>query len=723
MKVMYVMNEKSGGEYYIIFFHFLLILISIVVCYSSTLEHEWHFDDHQNILWNENIRIENLTLRELKETFNGLVSRSGPSRPIAYLSFGINYYFNGFDPKGFHIFNIAVHIISAFFVYLIFLKTLRIIQEKEKSSGTFLFFRPHEVALLGAFIWALHPIHTQAVTFIVQRMASMAGMFYLIAMYSYLIFREVHRGTKKYILLFLSVFFWIAGVFTKENVILFPLAVLGYEFAFFNSSKLSDKKMLFVGGIFFPVAILLAYLLVRGNILDVILYPYEFRPFSLWQRIITEPIILLRYIFLLLLPVQDFLTRETPIWASRSFFDPPITLFANIFTFALSLFSVVFLRKYPVLCFAIFFYFVNHLVESTILGLELYHEHRNYLPSVFIYLAIAFYLLEVFSLFRRKGFELLSYLMVMLILLFLVGEGNATYLRNDVWKNELVCMEDAVKKSPLNLRPYVTLAGIYINRQEYGKALEYLKIAEGLIEKYPDRYQKSWQGDLYANAANIYLYSAQHRNERKALQLYIKSQEFKGSYHLWRSYAGAGIIYMQNGDLKNAETAFLNAIALHPNGQDASLYNMYGHLLYKIGRYDDAIYYFKKSLNISNITIEYYLNIIGTYLKRGDIDIAKEKLRGMPSLDNNMLYLLYKIRLFDGETRSFAKHKVFLYLENYNIDFCQWIGQIKGDNVVGIVFPDFESLEEEFIKAYSDYLNEKILKETARAELYIEKKF
>jgi hypothetical protein len=364
------------------FFHFLLLMMLVCICYSNSLQAEWHFDDFHNIVDNKNIHITSLSWDEVKGTFYHPLSQGKIRRPVAFLSFALNYYFSGLDTTSYHLVNISIHIICSIFVYLVFLRTLLIYYDKEENSRSALSL--HDIALLGAVFWAIHPIQTQAITYTVQRMASMAAMFYMISFYCYLRFRTCKDRSGKLIFIFLMVLCLFIGVLTKENIIIFPLAMIAFEVVFFKISLQRHKKniLLLIAG--FVVISATAILIMYGETKIINFFSYERRSFTMWQRLITEPIILSRYLFLILYPSANFLTLESNIVASTGLLTPPITLFANLFISSLLFLSVVFLRRIPILSFAVLFYFINHLVESTIFPLELYFEHRNYLPCSFL---------------------------------------------------------------------------------------------------------------------------------------------------------------------------------------------------------------------------------------------------------------------------------------------------------------------------------------------------
>ncbi len=127
--------------------------------------------------------MEQLNWEGIARTFESIRGKSF-DRPFAYLTFGLNYFFHGLDTWGYHLVNFIVHCLSALFLYLFIFHTLHLPRLREKYMD-----RAGSIALLAAALWATSPIMVTSVTFIVQRMASMAGMFFIMAMFFYLMGR------------------------------------------------------------------------------------------------------------------------------------------------------------------------------------------------------------------------------------------------------------------------------------------------------------------------------------------------------------------------------------------------------------------------------------------------------------------------------------------------------------------------------------------------------
>lgn len=681
-------------------FHFFLLTTIIITCYSGSLENSWHFDDFPNIVKNKNIQIENLSWNQIKKSFYSH-NEDRISRPLSGLSFALNYLFFGLDLKSYHIVNILIHVLCCITVYLVFITTLNICIEKNNVS-----IPKHlviDIALLGAVLWAIHPIQTQAITYIVQRMASMAALFYVIALYCYLKFRLQSVDIIKILLFLLCILFWVAGMLSKENVVLLPLSIIAYELIIFRTRLIYNKKFVFLIFLCFAFMIVVSLFLISGKLVQFFENAYEYRPHTMWQRFITQPIILVRYILLLFLPIADFLTLESNIFASKGLLSPPITFFSNILIYILIFMSIFFSKKFPLVCFSLIFYFVNHLIESTVIDLELYFEHRNYLPSIFIYLTISCYLIYFIYLYKNLNKKYLYFLLSILTTSIIVSEGNATYLRNEIWKDEISLNLDNIEKSPLNLRGYNNLAAEYIKLDQKEKALDYLKQAEKIYKQRPDDYQKNGIADIYYNAGLIQLHA--YEDIDKATQLLLKSVElhslgFMVHYQL-------AVAFFRLGDLDNAETAIFNSAQLKDD--QSQIYNLFGRILYAQEKYDLAIEVLRKGFELEKRR-ELCFNLVATYLKIGDYKNARSILFSIDFSNTDLLYLLFRLVVSDELERDIIINYLIDIMFEKELNFCNWLQEINNNNHVGIIYPDISIYKNIIAQYYILKLNNKITK-------------
>lgn len=204
--VFYDMNLSSIKQILVILLFFILGFL----IYSNTYESPFYFDGLKRIKNNPYLRLSELDFKNIKEaSFN---RHSSSRRPVANLSFAFNYYFHGYRLAGYHAVNIIVHILSGIFLHLFLKFTISISAccpeyernpdakvswnlEKDQSSNYF-----SALAFSSALIWLVHPVHTQSITYIVQRMNSMAAMFFILSFYLYIRGRaiQVNRAAAAY---------------------------------------------------------------------------------------------------------------------------------------------------------------------------------------------------------------------------------------------------------------------------------------------------------------------------------------------------------------------------------------------------------------------------------------------------------------------------------------------------------------------------------------------
>lgn len=680
------------------YFHFILLLLIVSICYANTLDGEWHLDDIPNIVENGNVHLHSLSWDELRRSFNGPIGGGMLARPIAYFSFALNYYFSALDTTGYHIFNIAIHIITSFIIYLVCLEILRFYQKKNTATD-FLYFSRQDIALFAAVLWAIHPIQTQGVTYIVQRMASMAGMFYMLALYCYLKFRHSTATKNKPVYLILVIFFWILGILTKEQVVMFPFVLLLYELAFVMQAGQRKKNALIALGVSIVIVVLLTYLLTGGKIFEAIVNPYEIRPFTLWQRLITEPIILFRYLFLIICPLENFLVVEPDFIASKSLLQPPLTFVANFGVIVLILICWRYIQKFPVLCFSLLFFFVNHLVESSILGLELYFEQRNYLPSIFLYFALSYYALKLCDYYARQAKSAMLWLLVFTLTVVLVSEGNATFLRNETWRTTVSLLSDTIDKAPLNIRARMSLGAAYIRQNMLGKAQYHLSYAGKLYGENPGRYQKNWAALLYYNQGILALRKSE---KKKAIYFLKKSIKLGPTATGWNSYFNLGVLYFNERDLVNAE--FMLKKALHYGKSLPDIYNVLGRILYAEDKLDESVNVFRDGLE-KEPTVELKLNLVSALFKKGNVKGAKQELLSIPYNKEDSVYLLYRAILFSDEDElEKSLSKVAYNIYSSNIKYNDWLHRVQENNFAGIIYPDVSSLEGKLNQKYLNLL-------------------
>ena len=352
-------NRQASRQPVLYLFFFLLLLIA----YLPSFQAGWHFDDRPNILDNTPLHLTELTPQSLQQTFFAYPESKGTFlRPVSNLSFALNWFFHQDKVFGYHLVNFFIHLLTTIFLFQACLLLLSTPKMKGRLQGN-----PYLIAALAALFWALHPIQTQAVTYIVQRVASLAAMFSIMGCWCYLKTRlQQEKNIKKqigYYLATLIAFLFALG--SKENAILLPASLVLIELFFFRQTiKLSKQNLtILVLGFLFVLAFTI--LLKGPDVFHKVFASYSTRSFTPGQRILTESRVVLFYLSLLFYPAPFRLSLIHDIQVSTSLFHPITTLFAVLSLGFLIILPFILHKRYPLFAFALLFFLLNHTVEGS----------------------------------------------------------------------------------------------------------------------------------------------------------------------------------------------------------------------------------------------------------------------------------------------------------------------------------------------------------------------
>ena len=350
----------------------LLLAAFVALAYYPALDADFVFDDLPNIVFNQAVHPENL--RDLGRVFSSGVSRT---RPLALLTFALNHLAGGMNPFGYHLVNTAIHAANSIILYAVFMQLFAVVGRKntlvptgngERTSWSF----------YGAALWAVNPVQTQAVTYIVQRMTSLAAMFYLLAILVHLLRRRerIPAGPATAAIALFS----LLGLGCKEIILSLPAALLVIDFCLFPEKA---KKSWPVLAAFLAAAAGTGFFMNGGHLPDLTA-PYPERGFSPVERVMTQWRVLWHYLGLVLVPLPSRLHLTYGIAPSRGLLAPWTTT-AGLSAMAAAIAWAVYIRKKrPLAALAVLFYFTGHAIEASFINLELAFIHRLYLPTVFL---------------------------------------------------------------------------------------------------------------------------------------------------------------------------------------------------------------------------------------------------------------------------------------------------------------------------------------------------
>jgi hypothetical protein len=431
------------------------IVVVTVLAYAPGLNGVFVFDSVERVVRNESLRISSTASGELLGAAYAAQDRY-PQRGLAYVSLALNYYLAGerFDPFIFKLTNLVIHIFNGLLVFalarLIITRwwKLRSIEGRREVSTRVLV-----LACVAAGMWMLHPIQLTSVLYVVQRMTSLAATCVLIGAIVYVLARvRLEQGRNhSFILMYCSVIGCTAvGFFFKQNAFLLPAFIGVLEFFLFDRQRLAPscrrKLQLYFGlTLVLPVVAGIAVVL-SGAALTA--SSYEFRDYDMLQRLLTQARVLFFYSSLLAVPnVRRFGLYHDDIAASSGLIDPWTTLAAVLGWTIVVMLIVWGARRRAPWAFALTWFLVGHAVESSILPLELVHEHRNYVPSVGVLIGLAYYAGTLWDNAGRLRALVPSMLVVWLVALALV-----TQVRADSWRSSAALMASLARSHPGSYR-------------------------------------------------------------------------------------------------------------------------------------------------------------------------------------------------------------------------------------------------------------------------------
>jgi protein O-mannosyl-transferase len=584
-------------------FPLLLLLILISITYANSFSGAWVFDDEANITGNSNIYMQTLDLEEVKGTFKSIRNKTF-DRPLAYLSFGLNYYFHGLDTWGYHLVNFIIHCLSALFLYLFIFHTLHLPRLREKYAG-----QAGSITLLATALWASSPIQVTAVTYIVQRMASMAALFFIMAMFFYLMGR-VSPGIYRKICWFgLCVLAGLLSLATKENAVMLPVVLYMFDVLLIQGvDRQKLKRHLLIAVI--PILFLAVMVFLFTNPLNI-LSGYANREFTLGERLLTQPRILIYYLSLMFYPIVDRFTFIYEVRLSTSLFTPWTTLPAIFFWGAWAGTALYLARKHPLVSFCLLFFLVNHIIEGSIIPLELIYEHRNYLPSMTVYLLVSLGIIYVFQKYVRKILIFAAF--ALLICTFMVVQGHSVILRNDLFMHPLILWEDNAQKAPGLSRVHTNLGREYVSQGMTEQARQSF-LTSLLVNRF---HRHSLRAVPLSNLGNIYLDDG---DPDRALRFYEQALEINPKQ--WRARVGMTYAFLHQGDTKSARKAIEEAVELYPLNRMFRV--NYSLVLLKSEEYHLAVEQ-AEGLVLDGSRADIVLKVLGeAHYRLGDHELAKE---------------------------------------------------------------------------------------------------
>jgi hypothetical protein len=226
-------------------------------------------------------------------------------------------------------------------------------------------------------------------------MNSMAAMFFIMAMLFYVKGRLTPEKVKKVLFFAISFIAGLLAVGTKQNTATLPLFILLYEWYFFQELRLKfSRQQLFWIAAIGCLFVFVLYLFLGSSPLNSLFPSYAGRPFSMAERVLTQPRVVLHYISLIFYPEPGRLNLDYDFPLSYALFSPVDTFVAILLIIGLLGLAVFTAKKYRLHSFCILWFFGNLVIESSTIPLEIIFEHRTYLPSMLVILLLVLFLYQ-----------------------------------------------------------------------------------------------------------------------------------------------------------------------------------------------------------------------------------------------------------------------------------------------------------------------------------------
>lgn len=353
-------------------------------------------------------------------------------------------------PVSFKNTNILLHLINGLLVVYLLLRLLpRHLNEREALV----------VALFCGAVWLLHPLHVSTVLYVVQRMTQLMLMFVLLSLISYTYFRTESHRWRKFSWLMIAAITALLGLFSKENAAVVLMLYWLVDVCFFRDEK--ERSSAFFRWL--PYLAVALFVTVFAVMVFRTLSVYDARPFSMSERLLAQGKVIADYLYFWFSPGSLALSlfHDDVLWKVQTMGVLKALLYW-VMHVVIVLGSICLRKRYPIIFFGVTFFYISHVIESTLIPLELMFEHRNYLPSIGLALVSGSVVLKFAQTIKRHGMPLASLVLSMSLLAVL-----SIYLahRVAVWSDYRIMSSKWAAEHPHSLRAQISfISMLELNR-------------------------------------------------------------------------------------------------------------------------------------------------------------------------------------------------------------------------------------------------------------------
>ncbi len=544
-------------------FVFLLFLISM--SYSNTLFSPFVLDDLSAFISNPNMYLEDLSLDSLSQLIH---TRFGKARLIPIFTFALDHYLGkGQSMAYYHTTNIIIHLAATVALAMFLAALLR----TKGAAGLVVFFRPAYFVLAVCGLWALAPVQTNAVTYLVQRMTSIASLFYFFACAFYIYARLARQFWHRIILWCVFLLAAICAFFSKENSATLPLTILLIEFMFIAPGRLNQiiRSSRWYHWLIVFAVIILVFPLIQHKWNSIV--GFGGRHFTLSERLLTQPRIVVFYISLLLLPLPGRMNLDHDFSLSTSLISPPSTLVALFFLLGFLAIGFYTRKKHPLIAFGVFWFYLNLVIESSFVPLELIFEHRLYLPSAGFFLVVIAVTDTLLGKYGRDYHPEIKKIVFLAFLILISASSILTTSRNYDWRDRVSLYQDSFEKSSYKARAATNYAMALGRAERYEECVKYGLLGQTLGQQGYEDYINSATNTLTCLLIQEKYEEAAETGEMIRNEILQKNLNFISAGTLEKYMFNLGRAYTELGEYRKAIESFQISLFRNPNQPDAFL--------------------------------------------------------------------------------------------------------------------------------------------------------
>ncbi|MBF0595432.1 MAG: tetratricopeptide repeat protein [Candidatus Omnitrophica bacterium] len=577
--------------------------------YANTLHGQFHLDDDLFI-------VRNPTIRDI--TNWALIGKSllgEHARHVVFFTLALNYHLNKLDVFGYHLVNTLIHILTAVGIW----QFTRLLLSTPRFSTTISAGNAANIAFGAALLFLCHPANTQAVSYITQRFASLATMFYIASLAFYLRARLASNTDASLPFFLLAGISALLGIFSKEITITLPLMALVIDRIFISYQIPSAPKKSKPAALPAKVpAVLIAAMIAFSLIIPVLFHfnlqailsmtlkssSHEGDILNAGTFFLTQLRVMIVMLRLLILPVGQNLDYDFPM--SSGLFTPVSTFLSLLLIIGMVMAGWKMFKRHCFVSFAILWFLITWLPEFYP-RVHVIFEHKLYLTSIGFFIAVAWLIWE-HPVLKKKA--------VWITLILTVILGVMTVKRNEVWQTELALWNDVVAKSPHKARPYNNRGIAYFKQGQLPQAVADYNQAIALNPTFAEPYNN--RGYILSDQGNFV----------QAMADFNKAIDLNPDYA--EAYNNRGFIYGSQNDLTLALKDYNKAIALNPDYEDA--YTNRAIIYARQNNIDQAMASYDQALKINPDYAPAYFNRAATCYQLKEYKKAWEDIRRAKAL-------------------------------------------------------------------------------------------